>query len=296
MKNNFWLLLICMLSLPCLWAQSLEDLANSNEETHYATASFKGTKVLNTHSLETLGAGVLQVNFQHRFGTLENGFYDFFGLDQASIRFGFDYAITNRLIVGIGRSSLQKAYDGYVKYKLLRQSDGAINMPVSLTILATTAVNTLRTRVWFPANAPMNELYRYYYTYQAIIGRKFSPVFSAQIMPTLVHRNFTDSRADANTIYSIGAAFRYKLTKRMGWVMEGYYTPAHQLSARYVPLIVGAGVEIETGGHVYHLLFTNTNGLIEHQIIGATTSKITDGIYAIRFGFNLSRVFTIVNY
>jgi hypothetical protein len=295
MKSSivFGLLILSITS----YAQSIDELmeAETPKETEYIIATFKGNKVLNTHSIEGVGKGVLQVNFQHRFGTLENNFYDFFGLDQASIRFGFDYGINNRLSIGVGRSSIQKAYDGYIKYRLLRQSIGTASMPVSVTLYGSTAINTLRTNLWLPIGAEDNFAYRLYYVGQVLIARKFSEKFSLQLMPTVIHRNFTELASEKNMLFSLGVAARYKLTKRFGIVTEGYYTSPSFIGANYTPFVLGAGLEIETGGHVYHLLFTNARGLIEHQIIGNTVDKIENGIYAIRFGFNLSRVFTLVN-
>ncbi|MFN0050198.1 MAG: DUF5777 family beta-barrel protein [Cytophagales bacterium] len=281
------------------FGQDLDQLMTESEEkkTDYAFATFKGTRTLNSQSIEGLGKGVLQVMFQHRFSPIDQGFYDFFGLDGAGIHFGFDYGITNRLTVGIGRSGGggepfgQKAYDGYLKYKLLRQSTGLINMPISLSLFASTAIKSSN-------NYDETDAFRYrlFYTSQLIIARKFSPAFSVQLMPTFIHRNLTLSAADKNSVFSLGAAIRYKLTKRFGVVGEYYYTFPNQLDAQFQTSVAAIGWEIETGGHVYHLLFTNATGMIEHQFIGYNTSPFEAGFRSIRFGFNLSRVFTLVRY
>ncbi len=277
----------------------MDSLMNATEEkkTEYAFATFKGTKILNSQSVEGVGRGVLQVVFQHRFSPIDKGFYDFFGLDGAGIRFGFDYGITKRLTIGIGRSggggepNFQKAYDGYLKMKLLRQSTGLVNMPISISLFASTAVKSSNTFDDFD-KLP----YRLFYSTQLIIARKFSPSFSMQLMPTFIHRNLTLNSTDKNNIFSLGAAARYKLTKRHGIVAEYYYTFPNQLDAQFQTSVAAIGWEIETGGHVYHLLFTNATGMIEHQFIGYNRSPFEDGFKSIRFGFNLSRVFTIVRY
>jgi hypothetical protein len=273
-------------------AQDLDQLMSQTDEKkkEYTYATFKGTKVLNSHSIEGLGKGVLQVMFQHRFSPLENGIYDFFGLDGASIRFGFEYGINNRLTVGIGRASQQKAYDGYFKYKLLRQSTGPRSLPFSLSLFGSTAI---RSQNFYNSSDEFN--YRLFYTSQLIIARKFSPSFSLQLMPTFIHRNLTDSPSDANNLFALGIAFRQKLTKRFGIVGEYYYTFT-SLDSKYQSSVAALGLEIETGGHVYHLLFTNSPGVLEPQFIGNTRGSLSDGLATIRFGFNLSRVFTVVKY
>jgi hypothetical protein len=278
--------------------QMYMDLLMSQAEPQkreFTTSTFKGTKILNSQSVECIAKGVLQVVFQHRFGSLNNTFYDFFGLDQAGIRFGFDYGITNRLMIGIGRSGggqepqSQKAYDGYLKFKLVRQSSGAVNVPISISLFSSLAIRSAN-------NYDITDrfVYRLFYTSQVIIARKFSPAFSMQLMPTFIHRNLTANTTDKNDIFSIGIAARVKLTKRFGLIGEYYYTPSGQLASQFQQSVAAFGLEIETGGHVYHLLFTNANGMIEHQFIGYNTSPLSAGANSIRFGFNLSRVFTIV--
>lgn len=294
-KSNFFFIFI-FLAFNC-FAQDVDQLMQATDTvtTEYTTATFKGTKILNSQSLEGVGKGVLQVMFQHRFGNLGNGIYDFFGLDAAGIRFGFDYGLTNRLTIGIGRSGGggepygQKAYDGYFKIKLLRQSSGLVQMPISVSLFSSIAIKSSNN---FDESDKF--LYRLFYTTQLIIARKFSTIFSMQLMPTVIHRNLTINSTDKNTIFSLGAAARFKLNKRFGIVGEYYYTFPNQIDAQFYPSVAAIGLEIETGGHVYHLLFTNGTGMIEHQFIAYNTSPFSGGFTSIRFGFNLSRVFTLI--
>lgn len=289
-KNKALIAFLVLLGINA-FGQELDQLMAETDEkkTDYAFATFKGTRILNGQSVEGLGKGVLQVMFQHRFSPINNGIYDFFGLDGAVIRFGFDYGITNRLTVGIGRTTDQKAYDGYFKLKMLRQSSGKINMPLSVSLFGSSAIRT--TNAYNPTDAFK---YRLFYTAQLIIARKFSPAFSVQFMPTFIHRNLTLNSTDKNSIFSLGIAFRYKVTKRSGIVAECYYTFPNQLDASYHSMVAALGWEIETGGHVYHLLFTNASGMLEHQFIGYNSAPLSDGLTSIRFGFNLSRVFTVL--
>ena len=178
--------------------------------TNYTYATFKANRIINLHSVENTSGGVLDVKISHRFGFLNGGLYELFGLDQATIRIGADYGITDRLMIGAGRNSYEKTYDGFIKYKLLRQSSGAKVMPVTMAFLASTALKTIKFQ------EPERENYftsRLYYTFQALIGRKFNESFSLQLSPTIVHRNLVATAEEANDVYSLGVGGRLKLTK-----------------------------------------------------------------------------------
>lgn len=265
---------------------SLVDGEDKNT-TNFARASFKTTRVINSHSLENVAAGVLDFKISHRFGVLNNGFYDIFGLDNATIRFGLDYGITPRLMVGLGRSTFEKTYDGFIKYKLLRQSKGKRNMPITASLVAGMSINTLK---W--ANPDRDNYFssRLSYYYQLIIGRKFGEGFSMQIMPTLVHRNLVETRAEKNDVISIGIAARQKLSKRIAVNAEYFYVLPNQIAESYRNSL-SVGFDIETGGHVFQLHFTNSTPMTEKGFITETSNDWLDG--DIHFGFNISRVFTI---
>src|SRR6056297_2254212 len=160
---------------------SLLDMLGPEEPTtEYATASFKTTRIINSHSLENTDHGVLDVKISHRFGFINSGYYEIFGLDQASIRLGLDYGVTDWLMVGVGRSTYEKTYDGFVKAKILRQSKGAKKMPITLAWLSTMTINTLR---WANPDRDNLSTSRYAYAHQIIVGRKFSEGFTLQLMP-----------------------------------------------------------------------------------------------------------------
>ncbi|NUQ24505.1 MAG: hypothetical protein HUU34_11185 [Saprospiraceae bacterium] len=284
------LLLLTLLSLasPAIRAQDdLLSLLGDEETTNYATASFKTNRVINLHSLENTAAGVFDFKISHRFGTLNQGAYDIFGLDQATIRLGGDFGITDQLMVGWGRSTYEKTYDGYVKYKFLRQSTGKRNMPISAAFLATAAVQTLK---WQNPDRDNYFSSRLYYTYQLILGRKFSDAFTLQLSPTLVHRNLVATKAEKNDVMALGIAGRIKLTKRIALNAEYIYVLPDQLAPQFKNAL-SIGFDIETGGHVFQLHFTNATGIMERGFIAETTGDWTDG--GIHFGFNISRVFTV---
>ncbi|MBK7008077.1 MAG: hypothetical protein IPH36_05360 [Saprospiraceae bacterium] len=284
---------ICALAfIPVTYAQEddLLSLLGEEETTDYANAAFKTNRVINLHSLENTAAGVFDFKISHRFGFISGGVQELFGLDASTIRIGGDYGITNRLMVGFGRSSYEKTYDVFGKYKLLRQSSGKKTMPITAALFASAAIKTT------PFSDPERDNYfssRLYYTWQLILGRKFSEGFSLQVSPTLVHRNLTATVAEKNDVYAVAGAGRIKLSKRIALNAEYIYVLPDQIASRYRNSL-SLGFDIETGGHVFQLHFTNSTSMIEKGFVTETSGNWMDG--DIHFGFNVSRVFTFKNF
>lgn len=270
--------------------ESLLDLLEEEEVVDYTTASFKTTLVVNLESIENTAAGVLDFKVMHRFGPLNGGFYEFFGLDQASTRLGFKYGLTDRIELGLGRSTLNKNFDGSVKWRILWQSTGAKKMPLSVSFYSLASYKSIR----YDENDP-REIYKvdkFNYTFQFLLARKFNDRITVQLVPSLVHRNYVETSAEENDVYSLGFGGRVKLTNRLSLNLEYYYSFPDQLGSQFVnPLSIG--LDLETGGHVFQLLFSNAVGMVADAAITETTGKWSDG--DIRFGFNISRVFTIVD-
>ncbi len=266
----------------------LSILEEDEEETvEYATASFKTNRVINLHSLENTAKGVLDFKIGHRFGFINSGIDELFGLDNATMRLGFNLGLTDNFVIGLGRSTFEKTVDGYLKYRFLRQSSGAKNMPITAAAVFTSAVRTI------PLSDPNREnifKHRLAYTYQLIIGRKFSENFTLQLSPTLVHRNLVETAVEENDVLAIGIAARQKLTKRVTLNAEYVYVLPDQLGEQYKNSF-SIGFDIETGGHVFQLHFTNSTSMVEKGYIGETVGDWLDG--DIHFGFNVSRVFTL---
>jgi opacity protein-like surface antigen len=283
-----------LLSLLTLGIFAQDDLMNildknTTKETNYTTATFKSTRVLNGHSIERMPAGQLDVRISHRFGTLNSGGYNFFGLDQSNIHLGLEYGITNWMMVGVGRSEFEKTFDGFAKFSILRQSTGAKEMPVSVSVVTSIALKTLK---WPDQTRTNYFASRLAYVGQVLIARKISQELSIQLTPAYLHRNLVATELDPNDILAIGAGARLKLTKRISLNGEYYYiaNPKKNFSTQiYNPLSLG--FDIETGGHVFQLFFTNSLGMTEKQFLGATTGSWKKG--DIHFGFNISRVFTL---
>ncbi len=278
-----------MALLPGLRSQEdlLSLLGEEEPETEFANAAFKTNRVINLHSLENTAAGVMDFKISHRFGTLNGGLYEMFGLDNATIRLALEMGVTDRLAIGAGRSSYEKTYDGFVKYKLLRQSSGKRNMPITAALFASAAVQTLK---WPDPNRDNYFSSRLYYTMQLIVGRKFSENFTLQLSPTIVHRNLVRTNAEKNDVPALGIAGRYKLTKRIALNAEYIYVMPNTLAPEFKNAL-SIGFDIETGGHVFQLHFTNATSMIERGFIAENTGSWQD--MGIHFGFNLSRVFTL---
>ncbi|MBK7377343.1 MAG: hypothetical protein IPJ02_17860 [Chitinophagaceae bacterium] len=264
-----------------------EVAGDEKSQTNYTTATFKTTRLINGHTVENVAAGVLDVKISHRFGRLNTGSYELFGLDNASMRMGLDYGITRYLMVGIGRSTFEKTYDAYFKLKIFRQSTGKRKMPVTLSYVPTVALKTLK---WEDPNRKNYYTSRLYFTHQLIIGRKFSEGTSIQLMPTYVHRNLVKYASESNELFAAGIGGRQKITKRVSINAEYYYQiPGYRLTGTTNSLSLG--FDIETGGHVFQLHFTNSRGMNERTFVSETTGLWEKG--DIYFGFNISRVFTV---
>ena len=262
-------------------------LADENPVAQPIAYTFKSTRVINTHSIENVAAGVLDFRIMHRFGAINGGWYELWGLDQASMRMSLDYGITPRLMVGGGRSNVGKSYDGFVKYKIIRQSEGGRGAkPISLSYVAGTILSAQR---WADPERKNYFSSRLSYYHQLLLAKKISADLSLQVTPTLLHRNLVSGPEIPNTLMAIGTGGRIKIGPRASLNADYIWLPkADVLGTRNS---LSLGMDIETGGHVFQLHVTNSRGLNEAQFIADTRGNWNDG--SIYFGFNLSRVFTV---
>lgn len=258
----------------------------TENEIDYTTSTFKAGRIINGRSVENIAKKHLAFEISHRFNQLNQGLYDIFGLDQASIRFGLDYGISNRIQIGIGRSTYEKTYDGYAKFKILRQSKGAKVMPITLSSNLGMYVNTLK-----PEDTNRENLFssRLSYAAQIMIARKFNEFFSLQITPTLIHRNLVKRNIDPNDVFAIGFGGRFKVSKRVSINGEYYQILTSQTAKDYFNSL-SIGVDIETGGHIFQLHLTNSRATVEKSFIAETYGDIKKG--GIYFGFNIVRIFS----
>jgi hypothetical protein len=289
MKHS--LILLLLLSGSTAFAQDdlLSMLENKEEKKKtYISNAFKSSRVINAHSMEFIGKGVLDFRILHRFGPVNTGINNLFGLDQANMRFGLDYGILKSLTVGFGRSNVGKEWDGFIKYRPVWQAEGGKGAsPVSVVLVSGMTLSTLP---WADPNRDNFFSSRLAFYNGIIIGRKFNDVFSLQLTPMMVHRNLVQLASEENDMYALGIGSRIKLSKRVAFVVDYHYlAKGIDRSAYKDPLSVG--FDIETGGHVFQLHFSNATGMNEKAFLTSTTNRWGKG--EIRFGFNLSRVFTV---
>ncbi len=313
MRKNRTKIIAFFVSLICfnvVFAQ--DDLLSGLEEKNpkeYINNAFKSSRVINGHSMEFIGKGVLDTRILHRFGLINSGFNNLYGLDQANMRIGFDYGLGKDLTIGIGRSNVGKEYDGFIKYRVVHQSvGGKHHSPVSVVLVTGM---TLNSTPWANPNRTNYFSSRLGFYNQVIVGRKFTEVFSWQISPTHVHLNLVPTQNDINDVFAVGTGARLKISKRTAFVVDYHYILKNfsknlffdseddddnssgntnlQIDNYVNPLSIG--FDIETGGHVFQLHFSNSTGMNEKAFITNTTNKWGKG--EIRFGFNLSRVFTV---
>ncbi|MFZ1527364.1 MAG: DUF5777 family beta-barrel protein [Ferruginibacter sp.] len=273
----------------------LDEEEKQEKKKDFTTATFKTTRLVNGHSVENAAAGVLDFRISHRFGFVNQGAYQFFGLDQATMRMSLEYGLNDRLMVGLGRSTFQKQLDAFYKFKLLRQSTGGKrNSPVSVSVTSSIMNNGLK---WTDTSRKNYFTSRLSFSHQLLIARKFNESLSLQIMPSYVHYNLSPSVKVPNDVFALGMGGRIKLSKRVSLNAEYYHVlPLSFVEGEDYRLpgtknSLAIGFDIETGGHVFQLHFTNSTGMTEKTFITETTGDFFKG--DIHFGFNISRVFTI---
>lgn len=273
----------------------------------YVSQTFKDTRVINTHSVETLAKRKLDVRIAHRFGDFagdNGGFQTLFGLENASdVLIGAEYGVSNNFTVGLYRSKgagvypngsagLRQLLNGIVKLRFLRQTEGA-GSPVTITFVG---VSTLSTAEKVEGNPDIIRSFpkfahRMANTGQLLIARKFSDGVSLQLIPSYTYRNLV-AFDDENGLFSLGIAARVQVTKVIGLIADATipFQDYRSSDSGFYPAI-GVGFEFDTGGHIFQLNFTNATAVMETDYIPYTTSNWGDGEF--RLGFTISRVFNL---
>lgn len=270
-----------------------EQVTDDSTRVEYVSATWKTTRVVNSISSDIPAKGVLQMVIQHRFGKINSGWRQFFGIDNADMRLGFEYGALDWLSAGFGRSSFGGNYDLFGKIKFLRQSKGAKKIPFTALWYSNIAINSKNSLADQLPDSLYKNSYRVTYAHQLIIARKFTRNFSFQIMPTYVHLNLVQGPDDRNNIYSIGFGARYLVSRSVGINVEYFQLIPGEENGKYAGSI-SFGVDIETGGHVFQVTLTNSTGLIPQLYLPNNTEYWWDN--NIRLGFNINRVFSLVNY
>lgn len=265
----------------------LKLVDSDKPKKEYVDYAFKSTRVIMSHSMELLKPGTMDLRILHRFGNVNQGGYQFFGLDQATMRLGFDFGITKNFMLGVGRSTNKKEFDGFLKYRMVHQAHGPRSLPFSLIAVGGSTLQTLK---WSDPERKNYFSSRLAYYGQLIIGRKLTERITFQVAPTMLHRNLVATIDDPNDMYAVGIGGRFKLSKRISLNFDYYYRiNPDKYDGTHNPLSVG--FDIETGGHVFQLHFTNAIGMNERIFLAETTNNWAKG--DIQFGFNLSRTFQL---
>lgn len=272
----------------------LDLLKDSTMGSEPVMATFKSSRIINAQTVETVRKHDLDFRVGHRFGNIGKGsgggVHSLYGLDNsADINIAFEYGVTNDFTMGFSRSKVNEALQGSLKYRVLHQTENS-SIPVSVTLYSSSALYPGQNN-----DGRYNDFVnRLSYVYQAIIARKFSDGFSFELVPSVIHRNWVLSKQDENTNFALGAGGRLKLTKRSALVADVFYTFSDYRNANkgiYKMPPLSLGWEVETGGHVFTLMFSNANGLIENDYLVNTTDSWGQGGY--KLSFIISRTFTV---
>ncbi|MBR9757634.1 MAG: hypothetical protein GYB39_06095 [Algicola sp.] len=283
MKPKLLLLLLCLPVLGLAQEDLLSEIDTTTTTNQAVSATFKGLKVVNFESTKLVAKKEFTFIVAHRFGSVKYGFDTFFGLDDAVTRLNFIYGISEAFNVSVSRSSYQKIYEGAIKYRLLQQ----VPQGFPFTIVGYNAIyiNSSLEQDNLPK---LKFKHRLGYTFQALIARKFNKNLSLEIAPTLFHDNYVVINEQDNTQFALGLGGRYKLGKRWSLNLDyGWHLNRADSSPFKNPLSVG--IDLETGGHVFQMHFTNAQPMNTNMFLGQATGDWRDG--NIYFGFNLSRVF-----
>jgi len=288
-------LLFVLLLIPTIFFAQEDDLLSELEQENdtiktYETSAFKGLKIVNLESTKLVAKKDLFLVVSHRFGSIKGGFKELGGLDQAATRLHFIYGLSDWLNVGISRSSYQKTWEFNTKYRMLRQVKKGF--PLTVAGFSSVAINGAIEDDFLPN---LEFKHRLSYTSQLLISRKFNKNLSLQVAPTIFHENLaptyytaTKKSEQENTQYVMGIGGRYKLTKRLSFNAD-YAYHLNRDDDSNAENALSAGVDIETGGHVFQLFFTNAQPSYEAGFLGGANGDWETG--NIFFGFNMSRTF-----
>lgn len=271
------------------WAQ--EDLLEEFDEPSQEKVSsvFNATRLVNMNSTEILPAKSLEFRIAHRFADFSKGFENLFGFDgPASILFSLDYSVSDKLTLGIGRTNINQNLNFNLKYAWLQQTKGN---KTPLSVVSYNQLNLTHRKEQFVGE------FRYFtnrinYVNQLLISKKFNQRISVQISPTYMFQSLVDLKSDKHHLFAMPIAARYKVSKRVSIVGE-YIPRLNTYNSQHSSLhnSLSLGVDLETGGHVFQLFFTNSTSINDFQVITQTNTSWQENSF--RIGFNISRVFGI---
>jgi hypothetical protein len=287
-RSKFYYFLFFVFTFTISSAQDdlLKELdVDSTKTKEKVVSAFKGLQICNMQSTKLTAKGEWYMLVSHRFGDVTEGFDNFFGLDNANTKIGGIYGVTDWLSIGFSRHTLNKVYEVTTKYKLANQLVG--DFPVTIVGYNTIDVNSKLEKEFLPGLQFRNRLA---FSTQLLISRKFSDLFSLEINPVYIHKNLYEYGLEQKNEFFIGTGARYKISKRMSVNLEyaaRITTVEGAVSPYENPLTLG--LDIETGGHVFQLVLSNSQAMNDVDIFSRPAGDWFGG--AIYFGFNLYRVF-----
>lgn len=261
----------------------LNEIDSVSTKNEIVSSAFKSLKIVNLESTKLASKGDLYFVVSHRFGYFDNGFKDFFGLDEANTRLQFVYGLTDGISIHASRSGFQKAYEFAAKYRLVSQKNSG--SPFEIVGFNSIAINSELDKALLPK---LEFSDRIAYVNQILISRKFNDKLSLEMAPTFFHENYVVNNAQDNSQYALGFGGRYKFAKRWSFNMD-YAAHLNRASNSTFKNPLSIGFDLETGGHVFQMHFTNSQAMHESGYLGNTSGSWGKG--QIAFGFNLIRVF-----
>lgn len=277
-------ILIIASFLICLYSNAQDNLLSTLDSTQVAdksvTATFKALQIITLQSTKLAAKNEFYLVISHRFGSVKGGISEFFGFDDATTKIGGIYGVTNWLSLSASHHTLLKINEASAKFRLIRQSE---NFPVDIVGYSTIDFNSGLKKDDYPKIEFSDRLT---YINQILISRKFSNKLSLELAPSFIHKNLYNPEIENDNQFTLGAGGRLKLTKRLSLNLE-YGQNFNKPEFYNNPLSVG--LDIETGGHVFQLLFTNSQSMTESGYLTSASGDWGKGDFF--FGFNLYRVF-----
>lgn len=248
---------------------------------------FRIGSLIGMSTVVNLEARNLNSLITHNFGLVSSGIEEFYGLDQnAAVRLGFDYGVTDKLTIGIGRTSVEDNVDFRAKYIVLEQLKSD-KMPVQVAIKGDVGINTQKNTQFddFTFQERLN------YFASLMVARKINKQISLQIAPMISHFNTVKIEQTGvvpeNTHYGIGLGGRYAFDERKAITFE--YLPVIGDRSPGTKNHFAISYEIETGGHVFQMFFMSGKWFTEQHLLARTNTDFFAGDF--RLGFNINRVF-----
>ncbi len=282
-KNKILLSLLLIYSFSFSQENLLKELESQNEyKTTNNFSAFKAIKIVNNQSTKQASEKELYLYVSHRFGSIDEGINTLFGLDIANTKIELLYGLTNNLQIGFSRESFKKTYSLNAKYNITTQSS---KLPINSSLYISYNYNSLLDQDIYPtlSNSDRNLFFS-----QLLLSKNFSDKISLQLSPTYAKRGFNETIFEQENNIILGLASSYRITNRLAFNIE-YSANLDRPEISPFNDVLSFGIDIETGGHVFQLLFSNTQTIDNVSVMTDAEGSWKDG--KIYFGFNILRVF-----